>query len=547
MKVIIVILISFFLTVGHSETHPQNFRDGRIEIEVSSLSDAFYMMPVGSHGLVLFGMSDRVREGRLLFEFTKFNTRFQKEWQVVLPVNRRADYRMHYYDKHGQKLYFLLSDQRGGVLYREHLIVELDINTSATRTIEGNFDTYAVVRDFLAYNGVAYLGGHFYPPRSELFFRQALTFVGLYIPAIFGSLRYELESLLLFADFDKGDVVPFSYKPEGHNKVTGMSADKDKGQVNVLFIDKPDRHTVNFEVLQFDTLQNVQTRHQLHLDNYDLTSGKVINISDTEQIVIGTYALRPRRHKKSSYNLEQAQATTSIGLYYAKIKDGKQYFMRTYPFHTLDNFYNYLSAKARMRLDRSASRSLNRGGVGIEYNLLVHDLIEYKQNYVLVAEAYYPEYDRRCYYRYNPYRGYSERTCYDIFLGYRFTHTIVAAFDEEGRLVWDNSFGMWDVITTNLKPQVRYFMEHDEILFLYAHGNKIKSKVLAGKEIVETGTSLEIELAGAKEQGHMLISSGIEYWYDNYFIAYSFQHQRGGARQGRENQRAFYFYKIKYR
>jgi len=232
-------------------------------------------------------------------------------------------------------------------------------------------------------------------------------------------------------------------------------------------------------------------------------------------------------------------------LYYAKVANGQQKFLQTYPFHAFDNFYKFLSDKPHIRFRTESSRSVARRGVGIQYNLLVHDLIVKDNNYIMIAEVYYPEYEQRCYYRYNPYRGYTERTCYDVFVGFRFTHAVVAAFDQQGKLEWDDSFSMWDILTTNLTTQIKYFLEEDEILFLYGHGSEIRTRVLKDKSFIDEGSSLEIDLSAGHGEDSRTISSGIEYWYDNYFIAYGL-HRLRSETSGRQGRRVFSFLKIRY-
>jgi len=543
-----ILLLSLCLLTINTNSHAQDRKSGRVEIEISSFSDDYFLLPVGNKGLLLFGEGEQLNRQTTRFEFSKYDVYFQKEWQINVDIDRKLSFQTQYFDESNDKLYIFMSKQKGFVLYADYLLIELDINTAAVKKLEGRFETFAIIKDLTAHNGVAYLGGHLYPSRLELGLRQNLTLLGLYIPAIFGSLNYKLNPLLLIADFNNNSLRSEADKTKNNTRISGLSIDKNSKNTHIFYIDKKDKDHISFSVNTYDSNHNKANSYELLIDGYDLTSGKVMSISSNEQIIIGTYSLRPKKYKERPVNFNKSMTNASVGFYYAKIKDGRQEFIRTYPFNKLHNFYKYLNERAQMRMLKKIERSKTKSKeYHREYNLLVHDLIPIDEEFIMLAEAYYPEYEQRCYYRYNPSTGYSEQTCYTVFVGFRFTHAIVAAFDKEGLLKWDNSFPIWDVLTYQLKPQVRYLFEDNEMLLLYAYKDEIKTQVLSGNKILENKTSLKIDAGKPDDKYRTTINSGIEHWYDNYFIAYGYQRLKNNPKEGQSKKRLFYFSKIAYR
>ncbi|MDD3878258.1 MAG: hypothetical protein PHT69_16685 [Bacteroidales bacterium] len=526
----------------------QQVREGRVEIEISSFSDSYYLLPVGQNGLLLFGQANKFERGHIFYEFSMYNTNFQKEWSAEVEVDRSMQYQKHFYDANSEKLFVFMATSKGFLLVNNYTVICVDVKTSEVSKIVGRFDTYVFVKDFLAVNNVVYLGGHYFPARSELFLRQAGTMLGLYIPAIFGSMRFKLNPLLIAVDFNTREQRSLLDKTSGNTKVVSLSVDFSKHILSAFISNKEKKNVARFDVLQYTDNSLTPSSFTIQIGEYDLTSGKALSVNEEEQIVIGTYAMRPKSYKEKSLNHERSLSTVSMGLYYCKIKNGVQEFIKVYPFYTFRNFYNYLNNRARGRIDRRISRAESRDREpGFEYNILVHDLIKKENEYLMIAEAYYPEYEQRCYYQYNPTTGFSDRICYDVFTGYRFTHAILASFDTNGNVIWDNSFEISEVLTYNLKPQVRYIVEGDEILLLYAYGDEIKSQLITGSEVIEGKSSLKIPAARPEDRVRETLAVGIEHWYDNVFVAYGYQRIRSESSEGRNRRRVFYFNKIEYR
>lgn len=215
---------------------------------------------------------------------------------------------------------------------------------------------------------------------------------------------------------------------------------------------------------------------------------------------------------------------------------------------------------ARIQRQKEKGRDLK-----LQYRLLVHDIIQRNGQYVMVAEVYYPEYRNNNWNApgmmggfgmggfgmggfgfgnpwnngfYAPYRN------YPVFDGYVYTHAVIAGFDLQGNLLWDNSFEINDVKTFVLKEKVKVNFEEGQINLAYNQGGKLKTKVIRGSEVVEGKESVEL----ANYEGDKVRKSftdDVEYWYGNHFLAWGYQRIRNDENaQARGRREVFYFEKV---
>jgi hypothetical protein len=156
--------------------------------------------------------------------------------------------------------------------------------------------------------------------------------------------------------------------------------------------------------------------------------------------------------------------------------------------------------------------------------------VPYKNQYVLLGEAFYPKYvsaDRGGYFGFfNPNLSYNNIVRDGrIFDGYHYTHAVVMGFDQNGRLLWDNSFEINDVKTYTLEQFVKLEVQKDKIALLYLFDNELRTKIIKDDEVLE-GKTLEGIKAHEDDQIVRKDQSGsnrLDYWYSNYFFAYGIQ------------------------
>jgi hypothetical protein len=287
----------------------------------------------------------------------------------------------------------------------------------------------------------------------------------------------------------------------------------------------------NGEILKNATLSPDQ--------KFNFLYGRSTTFDDNLQFILGTYSLG-----NSNY---------SRGIYIAKLDEEGREEINHYNFGDLNNFFSYMKAKRQDRIKkRIARRKIKGKNVKFNYRLLVHDVIEKEGKYIMLAEAYYPRYTNSNYF-YGPGFNSFGRSRGDMqsmyFDGYKYTHAVVLGFDQKGKLLWDNSFEINDVISYNLEKFVNASVEKDKIVLLYLYENVVRSKIISNNKVLEGKAFNDIKL---KFEDDVVKSNdnkigGLEHWYGNNFFAFGVQSIRNFKYPGiKPNREVFYINKITY-
>jgi hypothetical protein len=208
------------------------------------------------------------------------------------------------------------------------------------------------------------------------------------------------------------------------------------------------------------------------------------------------------------------------------------------------------SREKRVR-ERIARKKIKGKKLRFNYRLLVHEIIDTEDGFIMLGEAFYPKYSSRGSMGYeavlNPMTG----NYLGMYLeGYKYTHAVVIEFDEKGRIKWDNSFEITDVLTSNLNQFVNATVEGDNIVLLYLFENIIRSKIIQGDQVLEGKSYEDLRLKYENDQvrNSDVEFGGIEKWSDDTFVAYGVQRIRNMKDSGVDlNRRVFFVNKLIYK
>lgn len=270
----------------------------------------------------------------------------------------------------------------------------------------------------------------------------------------------------------------------------------------------------------------LQTQNERHLifARSVKTPGKV-------HLVAGTYG-----SKNSEY---------SKGIFISNIEEDGSQETRYYGYGDLQNFFKYMKASREKRIkERIERRRIKGRKLRFNYRFIVHEIVPYQGQFILLGEAFYPRYvsaDRSMGmspYHYNSQLWREGR----IFDGYRYTHAVVMGFDQEGRLLWDNSFEINDVKTFTLEQFVKLEIQDDRIALLYLFENQLRTKIIKGSEVLEGKTYATLHSPSEKEviREHKTTQSKLDYWYGDKFYASGVQE----IHEGRSHKRVFFINKV---
>lgn len=284
------------------------------------------------------------------------------------------------------------------------------------------------------------------------------------------------------------------------------------------------------------------------IDNYTLEPeenvgfifGRSTRSVNDMQILSGVYG-----HRNSEY---------SRGLFITSIDPTGLQQTKYYNFGDLENFFNYMKAKRSNRIKERIERRKIRGKkVKFNYRFLIHEVIEHDDQFIVLGEAFYPQYSTVSN---SSYRGFFYPRSFtgnplirgdQVFDGYRYTHAIIIGFDKDGNLLWDNSFEINDVKTYFLEQFVRFSVRDEKITLLYLFDNQIRTKIIRDNQVLEGQT---IDPIRTLYEDDKLVrekrnNSHLNYWYGNNFYAYGIHEiENESGDQAAPKRRVFFVNKI---
>lgn len=473
----------------------------RVEVELERYEDHYMVMSMQENGIVLFRELQHFdQRGKRAWEVVKLDTLLQK----VFTKNHILDYGAELLGYEYRDGYFYLLFRMGEYQKDDLKIIKMDMNTSEDQ----HFDIKQIVpvnlTEFTIIDNAALLGGYVN-----------------YRPAM---IHYGFEA-------QKIKVLPGIYR--NRSELIELNVDEDSNTFTVLMTEQTREKLATISIKRFNAdgelLQNTLIEP---LPNSSILYGHLITVPGQKQLVVGTFS-----HRRSNY---------SRGIYIASIDPNTQETpaLKYYNYGDLKNFFNYMKAKRAARVKQRVERRKIKGKkLRFNYRLMVHDILEENGNFLMIGEAYYPKYNSASNYAYYPGFGYL------AFEGYKYTHAVVIAFDQQGRLVYDNSFEINDVLSYQLDQLVNINAQDDKVILLYTYEDVIRSKIIQGDQVLEGKAFNEIELAFENDivRNNDSEVGGLKKWYGDYFFAYGVQKLKNIAPNGIDvNREVFYINKIIY-
>ena len=264
----------------------------------------------------------------------------------------------------------------------------------------------------------------------------------------------------------------------------------------------------------------MDARHTLH--SLDDPSHSLLNTqrvkTDSAELLVGTWATGP-----SSIGAQ--------GLYVSKLADdGSEAWRRTISFTDLDAFFDYLPKRKQDRVERRVERKKQRGSdLRLPYRLNLHDVVQLEDRFLVVGEAFYPEYDTRTRtvtYTENGVTRTRVET-YTVFVGYRYTHALVVALDADGQRLWDASFAIGNILSYDIRDRVQVDADGDRVTMVYAWAGGIFSKVATPEGVLSEKQGQAAQAIGGGRVKRTW-ATHTEHWYDDHFLVWSYDKVVGG-------------------
>ncbi len=500
MKKVFLVAFLFFVTI---QSIAQINYENRLEFDLRDGYGSERIIEFGEEGFILFSKKTELVERQRERKFDMYSTDLELENTKTLLVDR--DYSLYESAVLDNRFFSFYKTRQG-----DYILHSIEAGSLEQTNVSGKLSKKAIVKTMVVMGSYVYL--HLIEKKSDYIFvinwrngRSIETPI-----EIKGFKNKNLKKIRLQVIEDTEEVLLF------------MRANRNKKESDVY-------------VLQFD--EEGKKKGQFKLTESiekNFSSISASPIDDDHYVFTGTYSTKG--------------ATTSQGLYFCEAEEGKVNYVEYYNFADLENFFKYLPKRKQEKIEKKKKRKKERGKeLSYSYYIADHKIIELDDGYLFLGEAYYPTYRTETYTTYV--NGQPVTRTRRVFDGYQYTHAILSKFDKYGEMVWDQIFEMWP----SYKPfSVKRFIsiadgDQDALNLVFASRGRITSKSFDfDGEILADNTSEEIQ---TNYEGDKTKSSftNINYWYDDYFIAYGSQTIKNKEDKKIKRKRKVYFItKIQY-
>lgn len=497
-----MLLIIPFLLLFTGEMYAQIEQPLRVEIELEDTRDDYTIVPVGENGVVVFTETDeKVEHFKKKWLFTGYDNEFALKWKSGFLVH--SFYRANGRQLVGDKLYVLFQRYRKPNLHVAVVNVSDGVIGAVPATLPKNFTP----------SGFKVIGNSMY---------------------LYGIFRR--KPIVVWLELKSGNCEVLKGDFNGKPSFESLNIDSVSNRSDAAFtVRKKGKTHLNIKsyrdnILLADLIIQPEDKDRL-------LTAKITSVSERERVIIGTYSA--------------TDSETANGMYFARVIDDSRFEIKYYNFTDFQNFFKHLDPYQQEKIERKKDRRVSRGKeLNMNYQLLVHDLIERNGEYLLIAEAYHATYRTEPYTYTTVLNGVliyqtSYRTVFD---GWLYTHAVVAGFDTEGNMLWDNSIEMGDYKSFTLAPRVQVGVEEDRVKLVYATYDEIKSKVIRGHEVLDEKADVKIQTGFADDKVKRTLFSNAQHWYGDYFLVYGYQQIKNSEDQRIKRKRAvFYFNKVGYK
>ncbi len=505
------LILTLFLLFPWIHGYTQNKSPMRIEIPCEDNTRPFELIPMGTEGLILFYRTNTAAaKDQTVWEFSSHTLNLKQNWIKGLEIS--SDFEYKYYVRTQNAVVILFQNTASKAKGDQLLFVKVNLADQTVKGYKEVLPAKASLRRFLLLDTLAVVGYNS-PDKQAGFFIKALP-----------------------------DGAAKHIFPEAGEKswLDDLGLDSITKQINCLYEYFPERKRSVFRIRRYDLAGNLRDS----LPDLDFSAnGQSVNsviikeISQGNILLLGSYS----NQAEKTFNEASERVEESTGFFSCRITDRKI---------TASNFYNFLSFKHFFNKIRG-NQAIYEGGIkknketSSDYRLIFHPIMEKNGEFLLISEAYYPEYHTVTNWTYD-YYGHMVPNYYTVFDGYRYNNTLVAGFDSLGALKWDNSFEINNIITFRLRHRINILLDREDMVMAYNYNGKIGSKILNKGDVSGNIDYNDLSLLHNSDRLISDDESNMEYWYDNYLLAYGYQEIKNSTRTP-SRRYVFYINKIAYR
>lgn len=493
-----------------------NAQDPPLRIEIDTKSDAatYKVTTCADKGVMLFYETTIEQDEYKFWVFVFYNKFLHEAWKKDVPVFKNMNYSKHAYRSDFLYILFHDSDKKKSEVYN-YQILKIDIAAGSYELFSGEI-----------------------PDKSKL---VAFDETGDLIVA--GANQDDIHAGIYSLNTETKETKPIfeiaDYNARFENIYVDTLRDSFIGIFNVF-----ESKTIQYILLkEFDQNGNpIRTVKIAPEAGKKFNNIKVITISESERLLIGTYDIL----KGNSIDRKNYFKKESSGFFTTRITGADNIETRYFNFLELENMTGYLKSKEYQNARKKAGKDEeNLDKYSIDFDLLLHDIVQKDNLYYFIAEAIYEEYHTVTS-TYYDYYGRPVPVSYSVFDGYRYFNAFITCFDQNGNKLWDNGMEIFNILSFDLKKRVCMYFDKKDIVLAYNREGKVASKIINGPVVVEGVDYYPLETTYTNDKVMSDTKSNMVYWYGNYFISYGFQTIKNNSLTRNSKRVVFYLNKLSF-
>jgi hypothetical protein len=484
LLLLLIILLSYSQLL-HSQSSSKPLR---IEFPVIEDNQPYEVYPLGSNGVLLFyraSSSTDKTENRWILAL--FDINLKQKWTREFPLPDKFEYK--FWHPYNDTVFIGFQDSGKKGDGKKASVIIVDVNTGFLKMDEENL-----------------------PDKHDMFAGEIIS--GNIILAV--KDKSDIATILL-RDIPGTFHRSFDVEAEGRTFIEEIQpAPLGNGFILTYKVFRSKKEST-YKLRQYDFNGKVMADlpFDLSADECTINSVKIHPLDSGKNLILGTYS----NQKSINYSETENRLEESTGFFGGWSKNNLFSNHVLYNFLDFKNFFNRLRGNQSIYEGKNVKKDKE---LSSDYRLLLHDIIKRQNEYILTGEAYYPEYHTITNWTYD-YYGHMIPNYYTVFDGYRYNNTFVCGFDSTGKMLWENSMEMSNILTMNLKQRVNLLFDGQEIILAYLTDGRIASKVINANQTLDGIEYSTIENFDSYDKVLENKDGILTYWYNNYLLAYGYQ------------------------
>ena len=474
----------------------------RIEIPARSVNETYRLIPCGTNGILLFFRSQEAADdARTNWYFTCYDTNLQQLWVKSVPLFNDQDFRFHQNQQDTSALLFVHAGKtRNDENWYEILRIVPQNGTMILNT--GKLEAGAVIDAFSVQNDRAWLG---------------VNVTGLAGKIVNIGLKQGINK-----SFPLGNGSQIA--------LLWMKPDTSSASVSAIVSRQVSKKNTEYYLVRYDTTGSIKREVLISTQTGErtLTHVKVTPSVAGAELLFGSYG-----QGVASQTSKNRPSGESTGLFASPVINGIQKSIGYYNFLELQSVNSLVGENDILTLKKKAlkkKKSLTE--YSLDFSLLMHEIFS-------------PQYHTENFTDFDFY-GRPYTNSYSVFDGYRFFNALVAGFDSNGKLLWDNSIEIRNLVSVDLSPKVVIYPNGKDLVLCYVSDGKIGSKIIQENNIIEKLDFSTIDRLYPDDKILSETKGMLSHWYGNYFLSYGYQEIKNIALETNNKRLVFYFSKLRF-